>query len=168
MKKLIIILIIILISCEKEDLNNGKFKDRRDKKVYEVIELNKLYWMTENLGYNADGSVVYDNNPSNEKIYGRLYEWETAQDVCPDGWRLPTIEEWYKVADNEEELKIVYGGWGLLNASSTEIIFMGMNLHGNYWSSTYEFFNDKYYCTYNSIALFNIVYIIISWCYILI
>jgi len=27
-------------------------------------------------------------------MYGRLYNWKTAKKVCPDGWHLPTDEEW--------------------------------------------------------------------------
>jgi uncharacterized protein (TIGR02145 family) len=26
--------------------------------------------------------------------YGRLYDWATAQNVCPSGWKLPSDDEW--------------------------------------------------------------------------
>src|SRR5690606_12297955 len=28
-----------------------------------------------------------------------LYDWETACDVCPDGWHLPTDAEWTELTD---------------------------------------------------------------------
>ena len=31
---------------------------------------------------------------SDYKKYGNLYTWEEALEVCPEGWRLPTDEDW--------------------------------------------------------------------------
>jgi len=33
------------------------------------------------------------------ETYGYLYDWETACDVCPDGWHLPTDAEWTELTD---------------------------------------------------------------------
>ncbi|NQU87320.1 MAG: fibrobacter succinogenes major paralogous domain-containing protein, partial [Mariniphaga sp.] len=33
----------------------------------------------------------------NYHIYGCLYDWETALEVCPDGWHLPSDEEWMEL-----------------------------------------------------------------------
>lgn len=27
-------------------------------------------------------------------MYGYLYNWNTAQNVCPDGWHFPSNSEW--------------------------------------------------------------------------
>jgi uncharacterized protein (TIGR02145 family) len=42
-----------------------------------------FYVMIENLRYNpnSNGSWVYDNNPSNALVYGRLYNWQAAYDL---------------------------------------------------------------------------------------
>jgi len=39
-------------------------------------------------------SWCYDNDESNCKKYGRLYDWYAAMAVCPAGWRLPTKDDW--------------------------------------------------------------------------
>jgi len=39
-------------------------------------------------------SKCYDNDPANCNTYGRLYEWETAKKVCPNGWHLSGYNEW--------------------------------------------------------------------------
>lgn len=66
-----------------------------DGKSYPIVQIGDQWWMAENLVYNAgDGCWAYNNEESNIKDYGRLYTWETANDVCPEGWHLPTDAEW--------------------------------------------------------------------------
>jgi len=51
--------------------------------------------MAKNLNYsdNDTKSVCYSDLNSNCQKYGRLYDWETARDICPKGWHLPKDEE---------------------------------------------------------------------------
>jgi uncharacterized protein (TIGR02145 family) len=50
--------------------------------------------MAENLNFPViDGSSCYDNQVTNCAIYGRLYDYETAQNACPVGWHLPSQAE---------------------------------------------------------------------------
>ena len=64
------------------------------EKTYNAVRIGCQIWMKENLDYNAIGSKCYGNSESNCDIYGRLYDWETANTVCPSGWHLPSNEEW--------------------------------------------------------------------------
>ncbi|MBI5217615.1 MAG: hypothetical protein HY958_01620 [Bacteroidia bacterium] len=80
-------------------LGNGTFPDTRDNKNYKYQQIGSQVWTAENINYEtAGGSWYYDNNPVNSE-YGKLYDWQTAQTVCPQGWHIPSDAEWQKAID---------------------------------------------------------------------
>lgn len=110
--------------------------------TYSIIGIGYQCWMAENLNYQTGNSWCYENNTANCDVYGRLYDWETimngesssnsvpsgVQGICPDGWHLPSDEEWkviemhlgmsqseanstgYRGTDEGEKLKSI-SGW---------------------------------------------------------
>ncbi|MDR3001882.1 MAG: hypothetical protein LBU89_11535 [Fibromonadaceae bacterium] len=96
-------------------INKETFTDQRDGKEYKIVVIGEQTWMAENLSYNALGSKCYDDDLANCEKYGRLYDWETALNVCPDGWHLPTDAEWTRLRnyvgdDATAKLKTI-DGW---------------------------------------------------------
>lgn len=73
------------------------FTDSRDGRSYNVVKIGDLTWMVENLKYETETSACPDGDSRNCKRMGRLYTWAEAKTVCPEGWRLPTNEDFAQI-----------------------------------------------------------------------
>ena len=143
------------------------FTDSRDGKSYRIVKIEQHVWMAENLNYaTSKGSWCYDNNPASGEKYGRLYNYETAKNVCPSGWHLATDSEWDELIDylGGDELaggKLKEGGithWVSPNTGATnESGFTA--LPGGYRGSGGSFEGEFYNAYFWSSTAFNSYYL---------
>jgi uncharacterized protein (TIGR02145 family) len=69
--------------------------DSRDGKKYPYKIYGNQVWMVQNLDYQTPGNLFFENNVGKTPIeFGRLYNYQEANGVCPPGWRLPSDEDW--------------------------------------------------------------------------
>lgn len=185
----LIIIYLTIVSCNKDDNSDinvikangsGVFLDIRDNNEYGWIRIGDLEWMTENLrytdideyGYSENNHRVYygaeltsveqnDEINSNKKEFGYLYDYDAALKMVPEGWRIPTDNDWKKLeaalgmTKNELEktgwrgdkeavqikgnksnlgLNLKYGG--IINFWDNRFVAINLNIYGFYWSST--------------------------------
>jgi uncharacterized protein (TIGR02145 family) len=123
-----------------------------DGNTYKVVAIGNQVWMAENLRVtrdrdgNAIQSFCFNDDEGNCEKLGRLYTWDVALKVSPEGWHLPSNEEWKTLIDHlggesEAGKKLLEGsssGFDALLAGAAD--FRGKYLYlGEYaifWSST--------------------------------
>ncbi len=116
-----------------------------DGNVYNVVEIGGQCWLRENLRstHYADGTPVaegksttsetegyyyhYNQSGAAADVYGLLYNWtaamrgagqERTQGICPDGWHVPSVAEWNRLADTLGGASVA---GGKLKAMGTEL-----------------------------------------------
>jgi len=105
------------------------FIDTRDWQIYNINKIGNMVWMSQNLNFETGEGKCFDDDVKNCKSYfGKLYKWEDANNVCPNGWHLPSLEEWKSMADST-----AFGG------QPTNFSFIiDYDINGNYsfWTSS--------------------------------
>jgi uncharacterized protein (TIGR02145 family) len=156
------VVLLCTVGCKKEKEKEAsgpanQYTDARDGKTYKTVVIGTQMWMAENMNYAVAGSLCYDNKEEKCAAYGRLYTQEQARTACPQGYRLPSEEDFQKLekflgmseedADEygsergtDEGTKLKEGGSSGFNAKLAGYYINNKfdleNYMGTFWTST--------------------------------
>lgn len=80
--------------------NDSVFVDPRDGNEYEIINIDGTFWFVDDLRFDTKSQLYKLPHPSTN---GNFYSHIEAQNVCPKGWRLPSIKDWGKFLNYVEQ-----------------------------------------------------------------
>lgn len=90
------------------ETNKGTLFDTRDGQSYQVVKIGKQIWLAENFRYepSKDKGDPYEESCiptpytlNAPKDTGRYYDLNTANHIAPEGWRLPSKEDFDELVD---------------------------------------------------------------------
>lgn len=105
-------LLIVLCSCnlnEPGDTFKLSSVESQEKGEFQTVTIGNQLWMAENLNVshyrngdpiNSEDWCYYDNDSSNAKKYGKLYNFSAIMDprgIGPEGWVLPSYSDFAKL-----------------------------------------------------------------------
>lgn len=171
------------IKSSTDNISDNIFIDPVENRQYKTVKIGNQIWMAENLkttkfndgtpiplvtsleawgSLNTPGYCWFENDENtNKETYGALYNWFTINTgkLCPDGWHVPTLNEWRRLigflggekigreklketgikhwpspnknATNEVGFTAIPGGWRTDNGH-----FKGIGNEGKWWTSS--------------------------------
>lgn len=177
LKPIVFFLIPIALVCCKNEGINGEKSDLTVEdacgNTYTTVKIGETVWTAENLRADKDvqgnpiaaDTMMFNPNKdeANVQTYGKLYTWDAAQNVCPEGWRLPDKDEakaminllgdaagaklagnqnlWKNIAEGKESAPEHFGE-GLFNAVPAGYFYngeyYGYQYNTSFWTSSLD------------------------------
>ncbi|TDQ24039.1 FISUMP domain-containing protein [Tenacibaculum caenipelagi] len=144
-------------SVTEADLNS--LLDERDGQRYKIVKIGNQIWLGENFNFDTNittttSSWCYGDEATNCNTYGKLYTWEAASQLAPEGWKLPTQGDWQVLFNevggiNVAHTELMNGDFELLTTGYRSVTneYYESPQWGYYWSSTEDSTdNNTYYC----------------------
>ena len=143
----------------EKDAHVADSRGTQGESEYYYEHIGSLDWFRNNLAWTGAG-LAYENASVTSFPLGRYYTWDEAMTACPEGWRLPTEEEWRSLGDeagplmcqaylnskkmweywpnvpitNETRMGIIPSGYAL--PALTAPVYLGLYDYAAFWTAT--------------------------------
>lgn len=172
------------------------FTDPRDGNVYSTVKIGEQCWFAQNLAYlpqvnipdlskaasideaepqreptfyvygYEEGDLREAKSTKNYQVYGALYNQPASLIACPEGWRLPSDDDWKELEKHlgmdEEELEVEdFRLSGLLKEKLGSVEFggkdtIGFHALGGGYLNSWSYFNElEEYAVFWSATMVN-------------
>lgn len=129
-------------ACEKS--YTCKYDEKKQtlacvEKTYKTVKIEGKTWLAENLNridIAGASNFCYNDDVQKCKQYGSLYPYEAATRICPDGWSLPTQNDFEEAAQAIENLAIQKAGFRYYDGKSAD-----EGISASFWTS--DSFDDS-------------------------
>ncbi len=91
------------LATETQSEDSRIFTDPRDGKKYKTVRMVGGIWLAENLRYAGVKHLWPNGDKNNDASFGYLYTWENARKACPNGWRLPTMDDFKNLIESASD-----------------------------------------------------------------
>ncbi len=136
---ILFLVVVVYLILDRTVLDMEKPPVDDNGNPYKTFEVGETTWLAENLRnstHEKGESWCYEGNTENCEKLGRLYNLDAALTVCPEGWSLPSDEDWNKLEEfgilGDSPFGVVKGG------HLFDEYFYELGEAGYWWSSTVE------------------------------
>jgi uncharacterized protein (TIGR02145 family) len=126
------------------------FTDNRDGRKYRTVQIGDQIWMAENMNYTVLG-IACEGQESICQKCGQYYNYDEAMNICPEGWHLPSDDEWMdlEIAMGMLNVEARKKGWRGTSPGQAPLLLAGgksgldLEVCGHYWGNNLKYFNKE-------------------------
>jgi uncharacterized protein (TIGR02145 family) len=92
---LLLLFFPIVLNAQERTLDS--LLDARDGRKYRIVQINNTQWFYDNLKFETEASFCPNFSKKEDQCqYGNFYAYQESEKVCPDGWGLPSEQDWFE------------------------------------------------------------------------
>ncbi|GBU24228.1 hypothetical protein R83H12_00856 [Fibrobacteria bacterium R8-3-H12] len=120
------------------------------EQFYRTIKMGSTIWLAKNLNAIPKSGNWWCHGYLTTRCeeYGKLYDWVAAMNVCPDGWILPSKEDYDNLSNFDKSVLSTNSAWWNATFGGFKYEDDGdfSDLNEGYWWSSKATNNLAYYC----------------------